>query len=181
MSAGLLARPIGPSAVVSGGPLSVESVTVFADRLEALVRVSGPMRTSGYPGLAERALEQVPSLADHACDNPDRSSLAEELADTELPHLVEHLALDLMRRAGVRGPLSGDTSWDFERDGAGVFRVQLDCADDTIALGSLKWAVSAVDALVEGEPVPDPQAEATRLRMARRAPRPETRPRPRRD
>jgi hypothetical protein len=161
-------------------PLSVVSVTVFTDRLEALVHVDGPLRTSAYPGLAERALAAVPSLAGHACDNPSAASLAEELADTELPHLAEHLALDLMRRAGVRGRLRGDTSWDFERDGAGTFRVQLDCVDDTLALGAMKWAVGAVNALAAGEPVADPQAEATSLREGRRRSRPEPKPRPRR-
>ena len=160
--------------------LSVVSATVFADRLEVLVHVDGPLRTSAYPGLAERALAAVPSLAGHTCDNPDSASMAEELADTELPHLAEHLALDLMRRAGVRGRLRGDTSWDFGRDGAGTFRVQLYRADDALALGALKWAVAAVNALAAGEQVADPQAEATALREGRRRSRPEPRPRPRR-
>jgi hypothetical protein len=161
-------------------PLSVVSVTVFADRLEALVHADGPLRTCAYPGLAERALAAVPSLAGHACDNPGGASMSEELADTELPHLVEHLALDLMRRAGVRGRLRGDTSWDFERDGAATFRVQLDCPDDATALGALKWAVGAVNALAAGEAIADPQSEATELRQGRRRGRPEPQARLRR-
>jgi Cyanophycin synthase-like N-terminal domain len=157
-------------------PLSVISITVFADRLEALVRVDGPMRTSAYGGLSERTLAWLPSLAGHDCDNPQCRSMPRELADTELAHLTEHVALDLIRRAGVRGPLRGDTSWDFEQDGAGVFRVRLDAADDAVALGALKAAVDAVNVLADGSEPPDVTEEATRLRSLRG--RPEPRPRP---
>jgi hypothetical protein len=158
--------------------LSVLGVTVFADRLEARVRVDGPMRTSAYSGLSERALAWLPTLAGHACDNHQCRSMPKELADTEVAHLTEHVALDLIRRAGVRGPLRGDTSWDFEEDGAGVFRVRLDAPDDAVALGALKAAVDAVNTLAGGGEPPDAASEAARLAELRH--RPEPRPRPRR-
>lgn len=179
MSAGLRAPALTARGVAATVPLLiVTSLTVFSDRVEALVHVDGPLRTTAYPGLAERALAWMPALATHACDNPAASSFADELSDTELPHLAEHIALDLIRRAGVRGRLRGDTSWDFERDGAETFRMMLDCPDDAVALGALKAAIGAVDALAHGAEPPDPQAEATRLRALRG--RPEPRPRPRR-
>jgi hypothetical protein len=159
-------------------PLSVIAVTVFADRLEARVRVDGPMRTSAYSRLSERALEWLPSLASHACDNPQCRSLPKELADTEIAHLTEHVALDLIRRSGVRGSLRGDTSWDFEDDGAGVFRIRLDAPDDAVALGGLKAAVEAVNTLANGGEPPDAAVEAAKLRELRG--RREPKPRPRR-
>jgi hypothetical protein len=157
-------------------PLSVISITVFADRLEAHVRVDGPMRTSAYRGLSERTLAWLPSLASHECDNPQCRSLPTELADTEVAHLTEHVALDLIRRAGLRGPLRGDTAWDFEQDGAGVFRIRLDAADDAVALGALKAAVDAVNTLAEGGEPPDAEQEAARLKDLRRRPEPKPRP-----
>jgi hypothetical protein len=160
-------------------PLSIIAITVFADRIEASVRVDGPMRTSAYSGLSERSLAWLPSLAGHECDNPQCRSMPKELADTEIAHLTEHVALDLIRRAGIRGPLRGDTAWDFEQDGAGVFRVRLDAADDAVALGAMKAAVDAVNALAEGREAAEPDQEAARLRSLRA--RPEPRPRPPRD
>jgi hypothetical protein len=179
VSAGLPAgRPAlaayAPTAHV--GPLSVISITVFADRLEARVRVDGPMRTSAYGGLSERTMAWLPSLASHACDNPGCRSLPTELADTEVAHLTEHVALDLIRRAGVRGPLRGDTAWDFEQDGSGVFRIRLDAADDAVVIGALKAAVEAVNTLAEGGEPPDATDAAIRLRALRQRPEPKRRP-----
>ncbi len=164
---------------MTGAPLTVASVTVFSDRLQALVRVSGPMRTSAYPGLARGALDWLPGLTAHSCDNPGDVPFATELPDTEIAHLAEHVALDLIRRAGIRGRLRGDTSWDFERDGAGVFRVTLDCPDDVVAVGALKEAIGAVNALAAGERPGDPQRIVTHLRSLHRRER-EPRLRPRR-
>lgn len=158
--------------------LTIAKVTVFSDRLEALVRVEGAMRTSAYDGLCEAITETFPALVSHRCDNDESRGMSEELADTELAHLAEHVALELMRRAGIRGPLRGDTSWDFERDGAGVFHVILDCPDDALCVGALSAAVRIVDELVRGVRPPSVDATVEGLRSSRG--RNEPRPRPKR-
>jgi hypothetical protein len=148
-------------------PLRIEAITVYRDRLEAVVRVYPPMTTRGYPHIAERALRILPGLEKHACVNDGQNSAVEELADTEVAHLLEHVTLEIATAAlpGLR--LKGDTSWDFKRDGYGVFRVTVDCPDDAVLLGSLKAAVQIMFWLTDtrpGGPAPDVAGTIERLR-----------------
>jgi hypothetical protein len=120
--------------------LVIERIDVNPERVEALVRVphGEPMRTSDSSGLAGRAVELLPGLSGHTCDNGSAHGILGELADTETPHLLEHVAFELMALAGSPRTLRGETSWDFSVDGHGVFRVRLGYDDDLVALGALR-------------------------------------------
>lgn len=99
--------------------------------MEAVVRVSSPefMRTRDFDGLAVRVLERFPEMRRHRCECGSARGIARELADTETPHLLEHVALELLALEGAsRSNTRGDTTWDFEKDGRGVFRVRITCA-----------------------------------------------------
>ena len=160
--------------------VSLVSVAATDGQLDAIVRVTGPLRTSAYPGFRDRALALLPTLASHTCQNDDGRSAAEELADTELAHALEHVALDLLRRAGVRGTLTGETLWDFERDGAGVFRVRLDGADAMPAEAAIDSAAEFLGWFTGDRARPDVPGQVARIRAARTAVRPEPKPRQRR-
>ncbi len=124
-----------------------------------------PLRTSEVPGLTAAAVAALPGLRGHRCDNGAGLSFADELADTELAHLFEHAALELMAMAGSSPQLHGDTSWDFARDGRGVFRVRIEYGDETVARAALAFAAGFVGALMAGRAAPDAEAEARRLRV----------------
>jgi hypothetical protein len=142
----------------------VASITVGADALTAVLRFEPgePLRTT--PEIARRALALLPGLARHHCDNDAGLTFAAEARDTEIAHLLEHVACELMALSGSRRTLRGETAWDFGRDGCGVFRVTLQYDDDLVALGALKTAAEVVSALVAGEEPPDVGAAAERLR-----------------
>lgn len=123
-----------------------------------------PLRTSEIPGLAAAAIAALPGLRGHRCDNGAGLTFADELADTELAHLIEHAALELMAMAGASPLLRGETTWDFAMDGRGVFRVRIDCEDEALSRGALDSACALVSALARGEVAPDMRAEARRLR-----------------
>jgi hypothetical protein len=127
--------------------ISIERIDVGQTRIEALVRVVDPQfdRTSAVPGLAEKVLELLPGLARHTCENGTAHGILAELADTETPHLFEHIACEIMSLAGSPRTLRAETSWDFERDGRGVYRVRLGYDDDLVALASLCSALGVVD------------------------------------
>ena len=163
--------------------LNLSEVASTGDRTQAVVHVVGPMRTSAYPGFAPRALEAMPTLADHDCDNDAELPSARELADTELPHALEHVALDLLTRAGVRGTIRGETSWDFAADGPGVFRVTILGADPPAARAALEAACVLVESLTTSAAstsagAPDPGELVARVRAARTAARRAPTPRP---
>lgn len=150
--------------------LTVERIDVGPERLEAFVRVCDPAlaRTFAVPGLAERAVELLPGLARHTCDNGSAHGIVAELADTETPHLLEHVAFELMALSGSPRTLRGETAWDFSADGPGVFRVRLGYDDDLVALGALRAGVACVDWLMAlTAEKPDVDAAVARLREVR--------------
>jgi hypothetical protein len=122
------------------------------------------LRTCEVPGLAEAAMRALPGLRGHRCDNGAGLTFADELADTELAHLVEHAALELMAMAGASPVLRGNTSWDFAADGDGVFRVRIECDDEAMACAALESACALVRALARGEVAGDMEAVARKLR-----------------
>lgn len=145
--------------------MRVHSVTVCSDRVDVVVRVESEraMRTSLTEAVADRALEALPGLASHRCLNDDGRPFAEELADTEVPHLFEHVVLELMANAGSPRSLRGETAWDFKRDGRGVFRVSLEYDDDLVCLGAIKSAGRLVGYMLNGGEMPDVRAETESL------------------
>ncbi len=153
--------------------LLIERVDVSSERVEALVRVpeGAPMRTCIVPGLAEKALALLPGLMRHTCDNGSAHGIAAELADTETPHLLEHVAFELMALSGSPRTLRGETEWDFSTDGRGVFRVRLGYDDDLVALGALRAAVGVCEWLLDPSIAEQPDVEVlvARLRELRAA------------
>ncbi len=135
--------------------LRIERVEVGADRIDAIVRVSDRAlaRTSCTPRLPARAIELLPGLARHTCENGSSHGAIAEFADTETPHLLEHVACELMALAGSPRTLHGETVWDFSADGVGVYHVRLEYDDDLVCLGALRSSVGVVEWLF------DPTAE----------------------
>lgn len=152
--------------------MRVDSITVHEDRVDVVVRVEGgePLRTSAVGELPQKALELLPGLARHRCDNGACATFREELEDTELAHLFEHVVMEMMALAGSPRSLKGETEWDFERDGRGFFRVSLEYDDDLVCLGAVKAADRVMGHLLKDDAPLDVTAEAVRLRALRAAP-----------
>lgn len=132
--------------------IEIRSITVDERAVEAVVWTSDDaMRTATAPGLAERAVGLLPGLRRHSCDNDDGLDFTRELRDTETAHLLEHVACELTALAGSPRSLRGRTSWDFARDGRGVFRVSVEYDHDLVALAALDEALGVVRWLM-GEP-----------------------------
>lgn len=158
------------------GALAFDSIEVGEKRVEARVRVTDSRytRTSAAPGIATRAVQLLPGLTRHTCQNSIGGRALREFADTETPHLLEHVAVELMALAGSPRSLKGETAWDFARDGYGVFRVRMEYDDDLVALGALKEAAVIVEWLLatarpdsQNPAQPDVDAAVTRLREIR--------------
>jgi hypothetical protein len=150
----------------------VHSITVCPDRVDVVVVVADEKRMSSIAGgeAAVRALELLPDLARHRCVNDEGRSFLEELAETEVPHLFEHIVLELMAHSGSPRSLRGETEWDFRRDGRGVFRVSFEYDDDIVCLGAIKAADRLMGYVLDGGSVPDVVAEAGRLKLLRSLP-----------
>ena len=152
--------------------MRVDRVTVLPERVDVLITVGGAetLRTSADERVSERAMEMLPGLGRHRCDNNQRRTFADEIGDTEVPHLFEHVVLELMALAGSPRSLRGETVWDFRRDGDGVFRVSLEYDDDLVCLGAIKAAGRVVRYVLDGGKPPDIGAEREDLLALRRVP-----------
>ena len=142
---------------------------VGPETIEAVVRFDPgePLRSSEVPGMADALVRALPGLKGHRCDNGAGLSFRDEASDTEIAHLIEHSALEIMAMAGSSDTLKGVTAWDFAVDGRGAFRVSVEYDDDLLALGALRCASEVVGALASGGEPPDAGAEARRLRGLR--------------
>jgi hypothetical protein len=150
-------------------PVAIEGVEVGESRIEALVRVApAGMRTTAADGLKARALDLLPGLARHTCENDAGRPFSAELGDTETAHLLEHVACELMALAGSPRSLRAETSWDFAKDGPGAFRIRMEYDDDLVALGALRQASEMVGWLFGGGARPDVAAIAADLAELRR-------------
>lgn len=150
--------------------MRVESVTVAPDAVAAVLRFEPgeSLRSSEIPGLVDALVRALPGLRGHRCDNGSDLTFLEEARDTELAHLVEHAALEVMAMAGSPAWLHGETRWDFAADGRGVFRVNVEYDDEMVAIGALKVACDVVGGLARGYEAPDVVAEAVRLKRLRK-------------
>jgi len=100
-----------------------------------------PARARVSAALAAAALEHLPTLAEHACKGHGIGCFGEKIVGTTLPHLVEHIAIDLLVQQEA-GSVAGNTTWeDLERES---MRVRLLVPDKSPAA-----AKATQDALID--------------------------------
>ena len=153
----------------SAVPIRVERMEVRRGHLVCRVAFSAAPRVTS-PQLMSRVLAVVPTLAQHACINERGTTFAAVMDCTPLPHLLEHLVVDLQVRAesgqwftlpgaaaetppsmaGVtcERPIVGTSEWLDEA--AGVARIDVSFADDLVALRAMRDSVAFLNELLRG-------------------------------
>src|SRR3954468_19434756 len=108
------------------------------------------VKTAEIPGFNDRLLKHLPSLAEHPCSRGGPGGFAERLRKgTHLPHVLEHVALELQTLAGSdvsfgRVVQSGDP---------GVWWVIVAYSEEEIGVESMHAAVSIIRASIDGAPL----------------------------
>jgi cyanophycin synthetase len=106
--------------------------------------------SSEIPGFNERLLELLPTLHEHPCSRGESGGFVERLHEgTHLPHILEHVALELQTLAGSdvrfgRVVESGDE---------GVWWLIVAYEEEDVGLQSVRDAVRVVRACMTGEPL----------------------------
>src|SRR4051812_29301760 len=115
-------------------------------RLGALEQLS----TAELPGFTERLLAALPTLREHPCSRGSAGGFVERLEEgTRLPHVLEHVSLELQTLAGSdvsfgRVVPSGDE---------GVWWVIVAYEEEEVGVESMHQAARLVRACVDGGPV----------------------------
>ena len=105
--------------------------------------------TEGRPHIPRILFKLLPQMATQHCFNDDGLSFRREAQATEIPHLFEHLIIEIQDqvRRGIGAPLSGETSWNWTVDPRGLFYVTVDYDNELVALGAIRLAESVINAL----------------------------------
>lgn len=118
-------------------------------RIRLTVEMPDPDRflTSQVPHLPRMLFRLFPHLAHHKCDNGKGYNFRRECRATEIPHLFEHLIIELQAQAQPVEVLRGETQWNWRVDPRGRFYVYVDYENELLAIGAIRLAERVICAL----------------------------------
>lgn len=125
----------------------IEQIRVEDDRIVFYVRITTPAWHRTTAQLAAQVLELHPHLIRHACINAKGTTFGAVMIDTPLPHLLEHLAIDILSKASSdpRTTHVGTSSWVDELQGTAC--IQIAMQDDLEVLSAFNQAMNILNDL----------------------------------
>ncbi len=131
--------------------MRIHQITVLRDerRIKMTVEMPDPDRylTSQVPHLPRALFRVLPSMARHTCHNDHGVPFRKECQRTEIPHLFEHLVLELQAQAQFATVLRGDTEWNWRENPRGFFTVTVDYDNELLVIGAIKLAERMIGAM----------------------------------
>ena len=132
--------------------------------------------TSHVPHVPRILFRLFPYLATQRCHNDNGQSFRREALATEIPHLFEHLVLEIQKqvRRGIFPDvvIKGETEWNWSIDPRGRFHVTVGYDNELVALASIRLAERIMNALDSREIITiDIDRELRRLRELAKASR----------
>jgi len=132
--------------------------------------------TEEMPRMPRILFRMFPYLAAQRCYNDLQVSFRREATNTEIPHLFEHLLLEVQKqvRRGIvdPSPISGETQWNWTVDPRGLFHVTVGYDNEIVALASIRLCERIMASLDSPEhTVIDVDREIKRLRELAKASR----------
>lgn len=131
--------------------MKVLDIHVLPDtrRIKLTVEMPDPDRflTSQVPHLPRGLFRLFPRLAQHKCENGQGLSFRQECRRTEIPHLFEHLIIELQSQAQPAEVLRGETEWNWRVDPRGRFHVYVDYENELLAIGAIRLAERMMEAV----------------------------------
>lgn len=130
--------------------IALERLSVLPDRIEAEVRVLDPAYRTTSPELIAQVLVQFPTIPFHTCRNEVGPTFSAVMENTSLPHLLEHLVIDIQTRAHAEREdeatdpvFTGTTQRSATMHDVAIVSVSF--YDDLIALGAFKQALHFIN------------------------------------
>lgn len=138
----------------------IQKITVKPTTMVARVRLANgaPLRTSEDIEATNRVYQLMPQIAEHACVCDKGDTLRASMGDTELAHLLEHVALEFLARLGVQDISAGRT---IDTDEDRTWDIELTCPDDALTLGALSSAAWLMEWAYSGGADPKPDVDHT--------------------
>ena len=130
--------------------MRVTEVVFHENRVVRLtVEMPDPERctTDKAPHLPRMLFRMFPHLEHHDCDNHKGYSFRQESRNTEIPHLLEHLIIELQGQACPHSGLCGETQWNWQVDPRGRFHVYVQYENELLVLAAIRIAEKIINAL----------------------------------
>ncbi len=124
--------------------ISIERVTIDPKNMRAQVRFGEglPLSTSQNIEATARVYWLMPEIAEHACFGDKGTTFQNVMGDTELAHLLEHVAVELVSRTSSTQPVAcGKTR---ELSEPRTYEIELTCPDDVLCSAALASAADIV-------------------------------------
>jgi hypothetical protein len=127
----------------------VEILFYDTNKVKLVVEMPDPDRctTDSSPHVPTSLFRLFPHLADHKCHNGNGYSFRREAMATEIPHLLEHLIIELQSQAKHHEILKGETQWNWRVDPRGTFHVHVEYENEQLVLAAIRLAERMVNAL----------------------------------
>jgi cyanophycin synthase-like protein len=148
--------------------MEISAITFFPRHTRITVRFHHSLYSSQVDRLQTHLLDMLPSLREHICYNRSGLPFVEELENTELGHVFEHIMLAILEQRGLC--TSGQTTWNWHRDPIGTYHVTLATGKKHLVKESILVAQTILTNLLVG-PVLQIQLPESRP-AARREPLP---------
>jgi hypothetical protein len=103
--------------------------------------------TDKVPHLPRTLFNLFPHLERHRCDNGRGYTFRKEAEATEIPHLLEHLIIELQGQAFHHDVLKGETQWNWQVDPRGRFHVYVQYENELLVLAAIRIAEKIINAL----------------------------------
>ena len=132
------------------GELKVVEILFYdKNRVKLVVEMPDPScySTKHAPHIPRLLFKLFPHLARHRCDNENGFTFRRECQSTEIPHLFEHLIIELQGQVQRSGVLKGETQWNWRVDPKGRFHVYVDYENEMLVLGAIRVAERIIQAL----------------------------------
>jgi hypothetical protein len=129
----------------------VEILFTNSHRVKLVVEMPDPAKcsTRHAPHVPRLLFKLFPHLSRHKCDNDKGYTFRRECQATEIPHLFEHLIIELQGQAHRTSTLKGETEWNWHVDPRGLFHVTVDYNNEMLVLGAIRVAERIMNALDE--------------------------------
>lgn len=156
--------------------MEITQLTFFPRHTRITVRFRNHLYSSQVAGLTDGLLAVLPHLAEHRCHNRHDLPFAEELNDSELGHVFEHVVLALLTRHGIF--TRGQTTWNWQRDPIGTYHVTVATGKRLAVKECLLTAQAILTNLLVGpilrfEPIPGGDGRAVPLTISPKGREPE--------
>ncbi len=141
--------------------INFERVDIGPRTLCATVSIAdgSPLMTSDDIEATARVYHLMPQIVDHVCIGDGGDTFKQAMGNTEIAHLLEHVAVEILARTELGDRISCGRTIPYEDDER-CFDILLDCPDDVLTTAALSSAAFVLDWAFGGGEGPEPDIDA---------------------